>query len=131
MNTQGTHSEGNITFKAAETISERYTFGALDGNRIAIANEKNKRAIAVITDCGRENDPINVQVMGSNAGTMKVLASGSILAGERIIANTEGKAESFEEQPEGSYRICGIALTNAMPGQCVEFTPTLGLELTK
>lgn len=131
MSTQGIHSEGNITFKAAQTINERYIFGALDGGRIRPANGANYRAIAVITDCANQNESINAQILGSNAGTMKVVSSGTIMAGEHIIANASGKALSFEAQAEGTYQICGIALTNATFGQCVEFTPTLGLQLTR
>lgn len=131
MNTQGTHSEGNITFRAGFTINERYIFGALVGGKIGPANGKNHRAIAVITDCGKQGEFVNAQILGSNAGTMKVLASETIAAGERIVSNEESKAVSFEMQAEGSYQICGIALTNASRGQYVEFTPTLGLELTK
>lgn len=131
MHNQSTHSEGNITFKAAQAINERFIFGSLVNNKISPANGSTNRAIAVITDCANQNDPVNAQILGSNAGTMKVLASGTINPGERIISDASGKALSFEDQPSGSYQICGIALTSASSGQYVEFTPTLGLELSK
>lgn len=127
---QGTHSDGNITLKAGTRINERYLFGALVKGKITPVS-KGCRAIAVITDCGAEDDYVNVQFMGSNAGTMKVLAAGTIEAGEHILSNHSGKAVSLLDQDPGSYQICGIALTSATTGQCVEFTPTLGLELTQ
>lgn len=131
MNNQGTHNSGNITFKANQPINDRYIFGALVNGMITPANGKNHPAIAVITDCATNNEPVNAQILGSNTGTMKVLADSTITAGEHILANPLGKAVSFQEQTPGSYQICGIALTNAIKGQCVEFTPTLGLQLTK
>ena len=131
MQNQATHSEGNITFLTASTINERFVFGALTNGKIAPANGASLRAIAVITDSAGANQHVNAQFLGSNAGTMKVLSAANISAGEYIISNPQGKAISFEDQPTGSYQICGIALSSATPGQCVEFTPTLGLQLTK
>lgn len=130
MNNSSTHSEGNITFKAAQAIKERFLFGTIVDGKIAPVNGTN-RAIAVITDCAAQNEPVNAQFMGSNAGTMKVLAGGTITAGELIVANASGKALSWKDQPKGSYQICGVALTNSSSGQYLEFTPTLGFELSK
>lgn len=131
MSTQGIHNEGNITFSAAKTIKERFLFGAfVDGKITPVENGKH-RAIAVITDCANQNDPINVQILGSNSSTMKVLADGVITIGDFITVNASSKAVSLENQTKGSYQICGVALSNASAGQHVEFTPTLGLIITK
>lgn len=132
MNTQGTHHEGLITFKTSTTIKEPYLFGALVDQFIVPVAGSNHHAVGVITDCASANDHVNVHILGSNSGTMKVLAGGPILCGDFLTANSLGRAVSFEkESQKGSYRIYGIALSNATLGEHVEFTPTLGLEKMK
>jgi len=129
MNTQGTHSEGNITFTTSHNIAERYLFGTLENGKLRAAGSgKEAQALGVITDAAAAGDAINIQVLGSNAGTMKALAGSKILAGEFITADANSRACSLETQEAGNYNVYGIALSNAEAGQCVEFTPTLGLQ---
>lgn len=131
-NTQGTHDKGLMTFFAGSDINQRYLFGAFFGPYIIPAEGNKYWAIAVICDTGKQEEIVAAQIMGSNSGTMKVLAGGPISSGDLLTANKYGQAVNYmtEEEP-GSYRIYGIALSFAKPGQCVEFTPTLGLQLTK
>lgn len=132
MHTQGTHPEGLISFKTASPIKERYLFGALVDKFIVPVEGNKHHAVAVITDCAAANDLVNVHILGSNCGTMKVLAGGPILCGDFITANSSGRAVNWEKEPQkGSYPIYGIALSNSHPGECVEFTPTLGLQKNK
>lgn len=124
MTTKGTHSEGNITFTAATAIKEHYLFGTLTNGKVSLAGAENKtRAIGVITDCASAGDPVNIQVMGSNAGTMKVLAGSPIAVGDLITADSNSRACSYEASKTASHFIYGIALCNASSGECVEFTP--------
>ena len=129
MTTQGTHNEGNITFFAKYAITERYIFGKFVDGKIAPAGTN--QAVAVITDCAGAEEAVNVQVLGSTGGTMKVTASSNITAGDFIISDANSKACSLKDGlRKGTYNVCGIALTNAFAGECVEFAPTLGLEKT-
>lgn len=132
MSIKGTHSEGNITFTAATAIKERYLFGALTNGatiKVSPAGAGNKtRAIGVITDSASAGDPVNMQVMGSNAGTMKVLAGSSITAGDLITADSNSRACSYEASKTGSFFIYGIALSDASAGECVEFTPVSSIQ---
>lgn len=131
-NSQGTHDKGLMTFFAGSDIPERYLFGAFFGPYIIPAEGNKFWAIAVICDTGKKEEIVAAQIMGSNSSTMKVLAGSPISPGDLLTANKFGKAVNYllEEGP-GTFKIYGIALSSAHPGQCVEFTPTLGLQLTK
>jgi len=129
---QGTHDKGLMTFFAGAPIKQRYLFGSFFGPYIIPTEGKKFWAIAVICDVGEKDEIVAGQIMGSNDSTMKVLAGGPISAGDLITANNFGQAVNFQLEDEpGSYRIYGIALSRAQSGQCVEFTPTLGLQLSK
>ncbi|OIO60437.1 MAG: hypothetical protein COZ46_07600 [Verrucomicrobia bacterium CG_4_10_14_3_um_filter_43_23] len=129
-----THAEGNLTFKAAENINTKYIFGAFRGAQGQIASatvgdvSKGDRAICVITDCGNQGDLVNAQILGSNAGTMKIVAGSKIVAGDLLTSTQGGKAINYKLMPKGLYHIYGIAITGGFEGGMVEFTPTLGLE---
>lgn len=131
-NSQGTHDKGLMTFFAGADIPHRYLFGAFFGPYIIPAEKQKFWAIAVICDTGKKDEIVAAKIMGSNCGTMKVLAGGPICSGDLITANALGKAVNYLlEEDTGTYKIYGIALSPAQSGQCVEFTPTLGLQLTK
>tara|TARA_B100001248_G_scaffold262227_1_gene256830 strand:+ start:3856 stop:4281 length:426 start_codon:yes stop_codon:yes gene_type:complete len=128
----GIHASGNITCTAAEAIAPRYLFGKLGSTPGSVALAKPQdTAIGVITDEAKDtSDTVNIQIMGSQSGTMQVMAGGAIKAGEYITCDDNSCARPLEGLEAGTYPVYGIALRAATQGQTVEFTPTLGLEKT-
>lgn len=130
--TQGTHDKGLMTFFAGAPITHRYLFGSFFGPYIIPTEGKKFWAIAIICDTAQKDEIVAAQIMGSNGSTMKVLAGGPISPGDLITANNFGRAVNYQLEDEpGTYKIYGIALSSATSGQCVEFTPTLGFQLSK
>lgn len=123
----GTHAEGNITYTAETAIAQRYVFGKINQRKVSPAR-RNERAVGLLTDTGQMGDPINVIILGSNIGTLKVRTSMAVAQGDLLTPDSNGLAANHKKLPAGTYHIAGIALTNADAGELVEFTPTLGLE---
>lgn len=134
--TTGAYSEGNMTFTAESAFNERYLFSHIHSGKKASPAGKGdvasgKRALGIATDIASVNQPINVQIFGSNASTMKVVAGGTITAGDFLTSDAASKAINYQTATAaGTHFIYGIALSDAAPGQLVEFTPTPGLEKT-
>lgn len=125
----GTHAEGKITYISSGPVKERYLLGTIKDKKATLAG-RNVRAIGILTDTAETFDPINMVILGSNIGTLKVRASMPINPGDLIAPDNAGRAANFASLPEGTHHIAGIALTQAAAGELVEFTPTLGLEKT-
>lgn len=128
----GVHASGNITCIATEPLSPRYLFGKLGEKAGTIAKASSAdTAIGVITDEAKAaTDMVNVQIMGSQCGTMQVLAGCAIKLGEYITCDESGCARPLTGLKSGTYKVYGIALRPAIQGQTVEFTPTFGFEKT-
>lgn len=124
----GTHEGGHMTLIAGVDVPRRYTFGALSEGKVVVVNGKN-RAIGVITDAAKSGDAVNLHVMGSNSGTMQVLAGKAIEAGHWITSDAEGRAVTAENLIDGTQLVCGVALQSVNAGESVEFTPMLGFSI--
>lgn len=118
----GVHLDGNITFQSGEKIEHSYVFGRIEDKKLK-RSTKDCYAIGIITDCGCENDPLNVQIFGANSGTMKVRVSQSVSMGDLIASDDNGFACVVTNQVSDSTVILGLALGEASPGELVEFTP--------
>ena len=129
MNNNGTHHEGKKTFKLANDIPSGKLFGVMSDDSVYLAGKgDNHRPLCVINDCGSINDPVMVHILGSNASTMQATAGSHIQIGDFITSNNNSQAVNVATLGTGSYHIAGIAVSNAFPGEFVEFSPTLGLE---
>ena len=136
---EGIHSEGRVTYTAAAAIASKYLFGKLTSNvgEIAVSGAGNTstgaRAIGVITDeADAAADPVSVSLIGATGSTLKVLAGGTIAAGDLITADANSKAVTVASQPtSATYYVYGIALIAGASGDVVEFVPTPGVTLTK
>jgi hypothetical protein len=71
-------------------------------------------------------------LIGATGSTLKVLAGGTIAAGDLITADANSKAVTVASQPtSATYYVYGIALIAGASGDVVEFVPTPGVTLTK
>lgn len=132
MNNNGTHNEGNITFKLANQVLLGKPFGILlYNNSVDLAGSGSlNRPLCVINDLGFKGDHVSVNILGSNASTMQASAASDIKIGDLITSNQDSLAVPINNLIPGTYHIVGIAISNASSGELVEFTPTLGLEKT-
>lgn len=128
MNTTGTHTEGLLSLKTKEDINKKYYFVKITSEGISPSGDE--IPVGIVTDTAKKGDFVTVQVIGSNAGTLKVLAHSSIQCGERLVAKNS-KAVSLETLPAGSYQVFGIALNSVPKGQYVEFTPAFSYSISK
>lgn len=131
MNNNGIHHEGKKSFKLANTVRSGKHFGLLIGDKVDLAgNGSINRPVCVINDCGSVGDDVIVHIFGSNASTMEVSAGGDINVGDLITSDQYSRAVNIADLGAGTYNICGVAVSNALPGDYLEFSPTLGLEKT-
>ena len=120
-----------MTFIASCPIEEAYLVGRLDNGKVVLAKPgKDEMPTCIITDEGRIGDLINIQIMGSNNGTMKVLCGAAVTTGDLMVADENSKARSLAGMPDGEYDVFGISLSRSYSGCLVEFTPILGLRKT-
>lgn len=134
---RGTHKNGCLSLKASADITQKYcfvTFHADAGciqlvntNRVADGNA----AIGVSTDEAKAGEYLNVQVLNASSGTCLIRSAGDIVQGQAITSNNAGLAVPIQGLAGGNaYFAYGVALHNALAGELLEFTPTLGSTIT-
>lgn len=132
----GRHANGNVTFIAQHDIPERFlfaTFGDEAGHAKLATTHKieDAQAIGIFTDSAKANEPINVEILNSNVGTLLVRAAQDLNPGDLITSNNEGKAIRLNElDKDQTYYAYGIVIKAAPANQLVEFTSILGTQIT-
>ncbi len=118
---EGTH-DGNITKFAEAAITERYLIGKVGGavDRVAVAGAGDA-PLGVITDeAGAMGDPVNVALLGSSRGTLRMVASAAIAQGSLVEPTTGGRIQTLAGSA-GAHHIVGRALDPALgAGDAIE-----------
>jgi len=118
---EGTH-DGNLTKFADAAITERYLIGKVGSNaeRVAVAGAGDA-PLGVITDeATAMGDPVNVALLGSNRGTLRMVASGAIAQGALVEPTASGRIQTLGASA-GIHHIVGRALDAALgAGDAIE-----------
>lgn len=110
---EGSH-KGRTTRATDAAITTRFLLGKIgsDANHIAVSGSSDI-PIGVITDESvAAEDLVNVNLLGCNAETQRMVASGVINAGDFIVPDASGKVKTLPGTT-GTYYIVGRALTAA------------------
>lgn len=111
---EGRHPTGNVSYLTDAAITTRYLLGKVgsDAGHIAACGASNI-PIGVITDeASAAEDPVNVAVAGVADGTVLMVASEAIDAGEHVYTAASGKVQDLPAGA-GTYYEVGLALTAA------------------
>jgi hypothetical protein len=124
-----THKGGRITRKADAAIADRY-------RAVKIGSDADHIAVAGISDiplgiCADEpaaaEDLVPVYLLGSHGETMRGIASGTVTAGDFVVAAASGALRTLPVA-SGTYYIVGRALTTAATTEVFEFDPSLPIQ---
>lgn len=109
------------TFKAgADLRTKQYFIVKLSSGDVVLAAAATDNLLGILMNKPNSAENAEVQLVNSQ-GTCKVVAGGSITAGNMITADSAGKAVATTSV--GNY-ILGMALKDAASGDVVEFMPT-------
>lgn len=117
----GVHQSGKVARKLEVAFADRYLLAkqGTAADEIAL-NGADDRPIGVMTDEGVAGDYRNVQLLGAADATVRMVADGSINAGQRLYTAAAGKVTASPSM--GSYQI-GTAVTSAGDAEQVEVDP--------
>jgi hypothetical protein len=110
---EGTH-EGGITKAADAVITERFLLGKIGSaaDRVAVCGAADS-PIGVITDeAAAIADLVSVSLLGSNRGTVRMVASGAIAQGALLEPAANGRVQILGATP-GTHHVVGRALDAA------------------
>jgi len=120
---EGTHEDGLITRTLDSAITTKHLLGKRGDSAgdidICGASEM---PIGIITDEGDAGDNTAVQLLGCAGGTVKMVASGTIVAGEVVYTAAAGKVQDLPTDA-GTYYHVGVAVTAASDGEEFEAVP--------
>lgn len=117
------------TFKTAADYSEKQNYIVWLGNGVATLaddpNEAAEKIMGTIVNKPQAGADANVEVaMPHGGGTAKVIAGGSISAGQRLTTNNAGKAVATTTAGDYSF---GIALEDADANDVFEYEPAFSV----
>jgi hypothetical protein len=117
---EGVHGDGNITKLASAAMATRFLivkFGA-DADHITISTAATDVLLGVCTDeATAAEDPVNVALIGSATGTLRVALGGTVAAGDLLTSDGAGKAVTASS----TNKIVGRALGAGVDGEVIEF----------
>lgn len=111
---EGTYSTGNMSRLADAALSTRHLVVKIgsDINHVAVAGTADI-ALGVVNDAAEAaEDPVNVQILGRAEGTILMVASAAITAGDMVVTAASGKIRTLPGTT-GTYYIIGRALEAA------------------
>lgn len=122
---EGVHGTGNITKAADAAITERYLLGKIGSasDRVAVCGAADT-PIGVITDeAAAAGDTVNVALLGSVAGTVRMVASAAIAQGALLEPAASGRVQTLGAGA-GTHHVVGRALdAAAAAGDVIEVDP--------
>ncbi len=108
------------TFKSTNDLSaKQYFIVKLTSGEVVLAAAATDVLIGVLMNKPKAGENAEVQLINSQ-GTCKVIAGGTISAGNMLTADSAGKAVATTTT--GNY-LLGMALKDAVAGDIVEFLP--------
>lgn len=111
---EGVHATGNITKGADAAITERYLLGKIGSaaDRVAVCGAADT-PIGVITDeAAAAGDLVNVALLGSVTGTVRMVASAAIVQGALVEPAASGRVQTLGGGA-GTHHVVGRALDAA------------------
>ncbi len=121
---EGTH-DGNITKAADAAITERWLLGKIGSatDRVAVCGASDT-PIGVITDeASAIGDLVNVSLLGSSRGTVRMVASAAIAQGALVEPAAGGRVATLGAGA-GTHHVVGRALDAATSaGDIIEVDP--------
>jgi hypothetical protein len=122
---EGVHGSGNITKGVDAPITERYLLGKIGSatDRVAVCGATDS-PIGVITDeAAAVGDPVNVALLGSVTGTVRMVASAAISQGALVEPAASGRVQTLGAGA-GTHHVVGRALDVATAaGDVIEVDP--------
>jgi hypothetical protein len=109
----GVHGDGCITklADAAQAVRHALVKIGSDIGHVAVTTAASEIPLGVCDDeCAAAEDEINVQLLGQKPGTILMVASAAITAGDMVVAAAAGKIATLGTGG-GTYYIVGRALT--------------------
>lgn len=128
------HGEGNKTFVAEASFLNKRHYIAVRGTdpvtQILVATSVDDVPLGPCTDEPAVGEYGNVALLGNAQGTMKVVAGGTVTAGEIAILGADGRVNTSTGAAADTYWSIGRFLTSGTVGQLVEITHHTPISIT-
>ena len=111
--------------KASTDLSGKEGFIAEYDSGLKLSGGTN--ALGVITEGGAAES--DIAVLGSFGGILRGKASGTIVVGDKLVVDSDGKVKALPATA-GTYTVVGIALEAAVADELVEFAPLTPASVT-
>jgi len=127
---EGSHATGNVAKLTDGAIANRNSLvkTGSDSDHIAASAANTDIPLGICTDeaAGAE-ELVNIAVLGSANGTLKVILGGTVNAGDMLQSNGDGTAVKLLTTTGTFYNI-GRALQGGVSGDVIEFAQTFPLK---
>jgi hypothetical protein len=123
---EGEHADGVKSYLADASHGSRFLVVKIgtDANHVALAAAADTNILGICTDQpSAAEDLVAVRLIGSGAGTVRVVASAAITAGADVVSAASGKVRTIPGTT-GSYFVIGKALeAAAADGDIIQIAP--------